>query len=79
MTAALHGLLAWARRERGLERFAVRVRSDNPALAFYRQAGFVEERRVPLRRVVEPGMIRWVEAPGLTFPGLEVVYLHDRH
>ncbi len=61
MKEALLNLLRWARHSLGLERLDVRVLSDNPALAFYRKASFVERTRVPLRRVVEPDRILWVE------------------
>ena len=49
MTAALHTVLDWARGPLGLKELGVRVRSDNPALAFYEKAGFCEMQRVPLR------------------------------
>lgn len=63
MTKALHVLLDWAREQLGLSNLGVRVRSDNTALEFYRKAGFREERRVPLRKIEEEGMTRWVEDP----------------
>jgi RimJ/RimL family protein N-acetyltransferase len=48
MKLALQTLLRWAREQLGLAHLAVRVRSDNPALEFYRRVGFVEYRRMPL-------------------------------
>lgn len=65
MRKALEALLGWARVQLGLCRLGVRVRSDNAALEFYRKLGFRESRRVPLRRVEEVDMIRWVEDPSL--------------
>ena len=48
MKLALQTLLRWAREQLGLERLAVRVRSDNPAVAFYAKVGLREFKRVPL-------------------------------
>ena len=50
MALGLTALLRWARWTLGLQDLSVRVLADNPALAFYLRTGFVEERRVPLRR-----------------------------
>jgi hypothetical protein len=74
MRRALVTLLMWARQSLGLSHLCVRVRSDNGAVAFYRKAGFVERRRVGLRRLVEPGMVRWVE--DATLPDAEVMLIH---
>lgn len=65
MKCALETLLAWAQGQLGLSKLGVRVRSDNTALNFYREVGFQEIFRVPLRSVEEPGMIRWVEDPSV--------------
>lgn len=75
MTAALRTLLAWARNQLGLTSLGVRVRSDNAAHHFYEKAGFVEHRRVPLRREHDGSMIRWVEEPGGGFEGPALVYM----
>jgi RimJ/RimL family protein N-acetyltransferase len=75
MTAALHTLLAWAQNQLGLTALGVRVRSDNAALHFYEKVGFVERRRVPLRREHDGSMIRWVEEPGRHSEGLALVYM----
>jgi RimJ/RimL family protein N-acetyltransferase len=61
MAACLKGLLAWAKSTLGLHDIHVRVRSDNPAVEFYRKLGFREEKRVSLRKTAEPGKIIWVE------------------
>jgi hypothetical protein len=75
MRLALLTLLSWARRELRLASLEVRVRSDNDALAFYRKAGFVERRRVPLRQVTEAERVCWVEDRSLPDAAVEVVYL----
>jgi RimJ/RimL family protein N-acetyltransferase len=49
MGSALEEMLQWASSSLGLDRLAVRVRSDNAALSFYSRVGFRESRRVPLR------------------------------
>ena len=63
MTQALAALWCWGREELGLARLGVRVRSDNPALAFYEKAGFRERRRTALRREHDEDGVRWVEDP----------------
>ncbi len=76
MKRALQTLLAWARGQLGLRELGVRVRSDNTALEFYHKGGFREVRRVPLRRVEEPQMIRWAEDESLE--SAEVYLVHMR-
>jgi len=75
MTAALHTVLDWARGPLGLKELGVRVRSDNPALAFYEKAGFCEMQRVPLRVVESPGMMAWVEDPTVAETKLSLVHM----
>ncbi len=65
MRRALLTLLSWAHHQLGLQTLGVRVRSDNPALGFYRKMGFEEIRRTPLRRAEQPGMIQWSEDESL--------------
>jgi RimJ/RimL family protein N-acetyltransferase len=74
MTKALRTLLGWARGQLGLASLGVRVRSDNPALAFYCAFGFREVRRVPLRGVCKVDMLRWTEDPSL--PSGEPTLVH---
>jgi len=64
MTACLKALLGWAKNSHGLPNIHVRVRSDNPAVEFYRKLGFREEKRVSLRKTSQPGKIVWVEESG---------------
>lgn len=75
MKLALQTLLSWARGPLGLRELGVRVRSDNTALEFYRKVGFQEIRRVPLRRVEEPQMIRWVEDMSLESSKVYLVHM----
>jgi RimJ/RimL family protein N-acetyltransferase len=75
MAMALTTLLAWGRTQLGLERFGVRVRSDNPALGFYERLGFVETRRVALRPTEEPDGRRWIEDAGYAGDGPELVHM----
>jgi RimJ/RimL family protein N-acetyltransferase len=75
MGRALSSLLRWAKGSLGLHELGVRVRSDNPALGFYARLGFVQTGRLPLRRVEEPGMLRWVPAEAPDARGLELVQM----
>ena len=75
MAAALTTLLEWARTALGLRELRVRVRSDNPAVAFYEKIGFRETRRVALRRTEAPGKVTWVEDPKLPSDGLALVHM----
>ncbi len=61
MAACLKALLAWAKNSLGLHHIQVRVRSDNPALDFYRKLGFREEKRVSLRKTTQAEKIIWLE------------------
>ena len=64
MRAALSTLLEWARTELGLDRFGVRVLSDNKALTFYTKFGFAESRRTALKRISREDCVSWEPAPG---------------
>ena len=75
MTTALRTMLDWAHGPLGLGELGVRVRSDNPALAFYEKAGFHEKQRVPLRRTESPGMVAWVEDPTVAEAKLSLVHM----
>jgi RimJ/RimL family protein N-acetyltransferase len=78
MRDALLTLLAWARDQLGLTAIGVRVRSDNPAHAFYQSLGFRDIRRTSLRRCQDPwnGHIAWVEDPSV--PIAEPALVHMR-
>jgi RimJ/RimL family protein N-acetyltransferase len=76
MKRVLLTLLRWAQGQLGLREIGVRVRSDNTALEFYRKAGFYEIRRVPLRRVEEADLVRWVE--DLSVEGAVLYLAHMR-
>jgi RimJ/RimL family protein N-acetyltransferase len=75
MKLALQTLLRWARDQLGLQALAVRVRSDNPAVAFYEKVGFREFKRVPLavRRSAEGS--DWSEDPSLVASDASLVYM----
>jgi RimJ/RimL family protein N-acetyltransferase len=74
MSAALRTVLRWATGQLGLKVVAVRVLSDNPALAFYRKLGFEETKRVPLKRVVSDDFVSWVEDETLVTPERYLVH-----
>lgn len=76
MGQALAALLDWAE-ALGLSQLGVRVRSDNSAVEFYRRIGFEEHSRVPLRRVEEPPIVRFVEDP-LAADRLALVHMRWR-
>jgi RimJ/RimL family protein N-acetyltransferase len=61
MGEALRTMLSWAESQLSLRRFGVRVRSDNPAIGFYKKLDFSEVKRVPLRKHACDGVIRWEE------------------
>ncbi len=76
MTAALSALMRWAVVQLGLHEPRVRVRSDNPrAVGFYRRLGFEPVARRPLRRIVEPGMVSWVEDESVPPGGPALVHM----
>lgn len=63
MTKALKTLLEWAGSELGIEKFKVRVISDNPAINFYLKFGFKEVKRVALRKIAKKDCQSWEEVP----------------
>jgi len=75
MKLALQTLLRWAREQLSLEQLAVRVRSDNPAVAFYEKVGFREWQRIPLvaRRGAES--TEWAEDPAARDREPSLVYM----
>lgn len=75
MKLALQTLLAWAQDQLGLTELAVRVRSDNPAVAFYEKVGFREFQRVPLAVNRGAEFTEWTEDPSLTTSVASLVYM----
>lgn len=75
MSQSLRTLLDWSRNSLGLREIGVRVRSENPALAFYQRLGFREFQRVPLRRTEQSGEIVWTEDPSLGNGGPALVHM----
>ena len=65
MSQSIRTMWSWGRTALGLEKLCGRVRSDNPALAFFERMGVREHRRVPLRREEGGGEVRWVEDPSM--------------
>jgi RimJ/RimL family protein N-acetyltransferase len=77
MTAALQTLMSWARAQLRLTHLGVRVRSDNTALDFYKKAGFVEQKRIPIRKTTAGEETHWVEDPAAD-PAIALVYMEYR-
>lgn len=76
MSEAIRTIMDWAEGQLGLPYFGGRARSDNRALKFFQHKfGALEVKRVPLRRIEEPGMIRWVEDPSLPPGEPSLVYI----
>lgn len=63
MKTSLLTLMQWARDALGLKTLAVRVRSDNTALEFYKKVGFREFKRVPITAEHVAQGIHWKENP----------------
>ncbi|MBP9046432.1 MAG: GNAT family N-acetyltransferase [Moraxellaceae bacterium] len=63
MKESLLTLMRWSRDVLGLRALAVRVRSDNSAVAFYQKVGFEEFKRVPIVPMTVSGGVTWVEDP----------------
>jgi RimJ/RimL family protein N-acetyltransferase len=75
MARSIRTMWSWGRSALGLERLCGRVRSDNPALAFFEKLGVREHGRVPLRREEDRGEVRWVEDPSMEPGGPSLVHL----
>lgn len=75
MTRVLHTLIKWAQGQLSIQNIWVRVRSDNTAIEFYQKVGFNEIKRIPLRKVEDTSMIRWVEDKLLPFSEVSVAYM----
>ena len=70
------GDAALGREQLGLRRLAVRVRSDNPAVAFYEKTGFREWQRVPIVARASAQGTEWHEAPDAAVREPSLVYMH---
>lgn len=75
MKASLLALMCWARDALGLQTLAVRVRSDNTAVDFYRKVGFREYQRVPIVATAVPGGTNWSEDPQAVDALASLVYM----
>ena len=64
MTLSLKALIKWALENLGIEYLSLRVFSDNTrAIKLYARVGFHEIKRIPLERLEENGVIKFVEMP----------------
>ncbi|MBI2454400.1 MAG: GNAT family N-acetyltransferase [Parcubacteria group bacterium] len=64
MTSALKALMAWTFSILKNWALELTVYEDNPrALALYDRCGFKTIKRIPLKRVEEPGIVKWEELP----------------
>lgn len=75
MKASLLALMDWAKEVLGLNTLAVRVRSDNSALEFYRKVGFREISRVPITPQLTTAGVDWVESKIGTESPVALVYM----
>ncbi|MBN2478791.1 MAG: GNAT family N-acetyltransferase [Parachlamydiales bacterium] len=75
MTMALKTLINWSKTTLGLKEIGVRVRSDNSALAFYKKFGFIEEKRIPLKKIKNSQKICFVENALENCSGISLVYM----
>jgi RimJ/RimL family protein N-acetyltransferase len=75
MSRSIRTMWSWGRSALGLEHLCGRVRSDNPALAFFERLGAREHGRVPLRREQAGDEVRWVEDPSMEPGGPTLVHL----
>jgi RimJ/RimL family protein N-acetyltransferase len=75
MSRSILTMWSWGRSVLGLERLCGRVRSDNPALAFFEKVGIRNGTRVPLRREQAGDEVRWVEDPSLPPGDPSLVYI----
>lgn len=75
MKQSLIALLRWAHYELGLNNLCVRVRSDNPAIEFYKKVGFIEFKRVGLKCNQTEGNLNWSEDINLKDPLVSLVYM----
>ncbi len=79
MKQGLQACLRWAKESLGLQTLGVRVRSDNPAVEFYKKVGFQEIKRVALAHEVDGEAINWFEDPSLSgdVPALVYMIYHE--
>lgn len=74
MLASLEVLLNWAEGSLGINDIWVRVLSDNPALKFYKRCGFVEIKRIPLKKNIENDIIYWSEDKDANNSSRKIIY-----
>jgi RimJ/RimL family protein N-acetyltransferase len=65
MYSSVQAILSWVFGTLRMNDVFLRVFSDNTrAIQLYEHCGFRETMRMPMRRVEENGVIRWIEADG---------------
>ncbi len=79
MKEALQLLLKWAETNLGLSDAWVRVRSDNPAVAFYQKVGFIEQKRISLSRKKDGDTLVWYEDDKADLNAPALVYMQYTH
>lgn len=75
MKESLLTTMRWAKDVLGLRTLAVRVRSDNSALEFYRKVGFQEVTRVPIVASAVAGGLNWEEDPSAKGASASLVHM----
>lgn len=75
MKEALLTLMRWSRNVLGLRTLAVRVRSDNSAIEFYRKVGFKEFKRVPIVASAVSSGVTWTEDLQAADSAASLVYM----
>lgn len=62
MTDALRALIQWVYNTLQMKQILLQVFSDNQqAIALYKRCGFVEVRKKPLKKIIEQGVIKFVD------------------
>jgi len=75
MKEALQTLMRWTRDVLSLKILAVRVRSDNSAIEFYRKVGFEEFKRIAIVASAESNGVVWREDPKAVAAVAYLVYM----
>ncbi len=65
MEASVQALLNWTFQQLEISDVFLRVFSDNPrAIRLYERCGFRETMRMPLQRIADGDVVRWIEVDG---------------
>ena len=75
MTAGLQSLMKWSYEELKIKNLYLRVFSDNPdAIHYYKNSGFLEIDRIPLKKIEENNETKWVESEETDIPSAERIF-----